>query len=148
MPKKKPALKAVKNGRYELIGKWPEAMLKTKQRALREGGLVAIGRRDALHLIHGDERPIVESLFISTDEMTARVVDLTPGTKGETISHPGDKIILVTAGRLNVHLPDSFDWFGAGLRESIYLPGGTRHQHWSFSDAPTSFAFSVVPRYR
>ena len=146
--KTKPALKSIKNGRYELIGNWPAAMLAERRKALAEGGLVTIGRRDALHLIHGDERPIVESLYISTDQITAGVVDLMPGTKADPQSHPSDKIILVTAGRLNVYLPDSYDWFEANPRDCLFLPGGTRHQYWNYSDAPTSFAFSVVPRYR
>lgn len=146
--KTKPELKSVVNGRYDLLGKWPATLPETRNRLLREGGVVTIGRRDALHLIAGDETPTLVSLYISTDLITAGTVGLLPGRRTEPESHPGDEVLYVTQGRLHVYLPDTYNWFEANTKDSLFLPEGTRHQYWNYGDQPVEFAFAVTPRYR
>lgn len=138
----------VMNGRYDLIGRWPAAMTETRETLLRDGGVVTLTKRDALHLISGARMPIVTSLFISTEVFTAGVMELRPGTKTESEQHPGDEVLYVTEGRLNVYLPDSYDWFEAHARDSLFVPEGTRHEYWNYDDRPVAFAFCVAPRYR
>jgi quercetin dioxygenase-like cupin family protein len=144
----KPELKSVVNGRYELLGQWPAALPETRDRLLREGGVVTIGRRDALHLIAGDERPTLVSLYISADVITAGTVELLPGTRTELETHPGDEVLHVTQGRLHVYLPDTGDWFEANAKDSVFLPEGAKHQYWNYGDSRVEFAFAVAPRYR
>lgn len=146
--KTKPELKTVVNGRYDLIGRWPAALIETRDQLLRDGGMVTLGKRDALHLIVGDMAPAMASLYVSTDVMTAGVMELRPGSKTGPESHPGDEVLYVTAGRLHVYLPDSYDWFEVHPRDSVFLPEGIRHQYWNYGDQPTAFAFCVAPHYR
>jgi quercetin dioxygenase-like cupin family protein len=146
--KTKPELASVVNGRYDLIGRWPAATTETRDTLLKEGGIVTLARRDALHLVSGGRVPVLTSLFVSSDEMTAGVVELRPGTKTEPERHPGDEVLYVTEGRLNVYLPDSYDWFEVNYRDSLFLPEDTRHLYWNYGDRPVAFAFCVAPRYR
>lgn len=146
--KTKPELKSVANGRYGLLGQWPAKAPEERTRLLREGGMVTLGRRDALHLIHGDRVSTQVSLYISTDVLTAGVMDLLPGVWSEPEAHPGDEVLYVTKGRLHVYLPDSFDWFEVHPHDSMFIPEGTHHQYVNYGDAPVEFAFAVSPMYR
>src|SRR5262249_47887611 len=110
--------------------------------------MVTLGKRDALHFIIGGKTPVIASLFISTDVVTAGVIELRPGAKAEPEVHPGDEVLYVTAGRLHVYLPESHDWFEAHPRDSIFLPEGAPHQYWNYGEKRTSFVFCVAPRYR
>lgn len=143
----KPRFKTEKSGRTELLGKWPEALAETLAKAQSQGGVITVRKSDALHFIQGSEHPVLESLFISTKEMTAGTVDLAAGTHSDDRSHPGHKVIFVTAGKLHVYLPESFDWFELDAWDLLYLPPGTVHQYWNYTETPLSFAFMVVPRY-
>ena len=62
--------------------------------------------------------------------------------------HPGDEAIFATRGRLNVYLPDTFDWYELHPKDSLFIPEGTRHQYCNMSDEPVEFFFAVAPRYR
>ena len=62
-------------------------------------------------------------------------------------SHPSDKVIFVTAGKLHVYLPESYDWFELDEWDLLYVPAGTKHQYWNYTGRVASFAFMVVPNY-
>jgi quercetin dioxygenase-like cupin family protein len=143
----KPKFGAEKPGRSELLGKWPDALAATRAEAQSKGGMITARKRDALHFIQGKDHPVLESLFVSTKELSAGTVDLMPGARSDDRNHPSDKIIFVTAGKLHVYLPGSFDWFELDEWDLLYLPPDTPHQYWNYSDRPMSFAFMVVPRY-
>lgn len=146
--KTKPELINVVNGRYDLLGKWPAALPETRDRLLREGGMVTLSKKDALHLVLGTGAPALASLFISTELVTAGTMELRPGAKTEPEVHPGDEVLYVTEGRLHVHLLDTHEWFEVHPRDSVFLPKGARHQYWNYGDRPTAFAFCVAPHYR
>ena len=148
LSRQKPDLDQVINGRYELLGRWPMARPEVEKKAWQEGGLVTIRHSDCLHLIHGDKNPILVSLLISTDEITVGTINLLPGQMAEPETHPGDQALFVMDGRLNVYLPDTYDWFEVHPRDSLFLPEGTRHQYSNMSDAPVKFFFTVAPGYR
>ena len=143
----KPKLHAEKAGRSELLGKWPDAMASARAEVASTGGMIAITRGDALPFIHGQSNPVLEMLFVSTKELTAGTVDLMAGARSEDRTHPSDKIIFVTSGKLHVYLPESFDWFELDEWDMLYLPPNTPHQYWNYTDRPLSFAFLVVPHY-
>ena len=46
--------------------------------AQSKGGMITATKENALHFVHGDAHPIMESLFVSTKELTAGTVDLVP----------------------------------------------------------------------
>lgn len=148
MSLEKPDLAQLVNGRYELLGKWPAERPRARDAAWREGGMVRIGRQECLHLICGEKTPLLVSLFVSTEVLTAGHLEILPGKMGDSEAHPGDEALFVIRGRLNVYLPDTYDWFEVNPKDSLYLPEGTRHQYANMSDAPLAFFFAVSPRYR
>jgi len=143
----KPKMRKELPGRSELLGLWPDSFAVASAEAESKGGMITARRRDALHFIHGETHPVLESLFVSTRELTAGIVDLRAGARSDNRSHPGDKVIFVTSGKLHVYLPDSYDWFELDPWDLLYLPAGTEHQYWNYTDQPLAFAFMVVPRY-
>jgi oxalate decarboxylase/phosphoglucose isomerase-like protein (cupin superfamily) len=143
----KPKFQTERAGRSDLLGRWPDALDAARVEARSNGGMITATKRDALHFVHGRQRPVLESLFVSTAELTAGVVDLVAGAHSENRSHPSDKVIFVTDGKLHVYLPDTFDWFELDEWDLLYLPPATQHQYWNYTDRPVSFAFMVVPRY-
>ena len=52
------------------------------------------------------------------------------------------------SGRLNVHLPESGDWFELSRLDCLFIPEGTPHEYWSYGAETTTAAFCVVPGYR
>ncbi len=145
--KTKPKFEKELAGREALLGRWPDALAEARAEAQSKGGMITARRQDALHFIHGTTHPIMESLFVSTKELTAGTVDLMAGARSENRSHPGEKVIFVTEGKLHVYLPESYDWFELDAWDVLYLPANTPHQYWNYTDKPLSFAFNVVPRY-
>lgn len=143
----KPNLQSEKPGRLDLLGNWPDRRAKASGEAQANGAMITTTKNEALHFIRGTQHPVMESLFVSTRQMTAGTVDLMPGARSENRNHPSDKVIFVTAGKLHVYLPDSYDWFELDEWDLLYLPANTQHQYWNYTDQPLSFAFMVVPNY-
>ena len=143
----KPKFANEKPGRSELLGKWPAMASTAKAEAQSQGGMITATRQGALHFVHGETHPVMESLFVSTKELTAGTVDLMAGARSDNRSHPSDKVIFVTSGKLHVYLPDTYDWFELDEWDLLYLPPGVAHQYWNYTDKPLSFAFMVVPKY-
>jgi quercetin dioxygenase-like cupin family protein len=143
----KPKFQGSKPGRDDLLGHWPDARHAARTEAEAGGGMVTVRREEALHFIHGDDHPVLESVMVSSKEMTAGVVELMPGARSDDRVHPSDKVIFVTSGKLHVYLPQSFDWFELDAWDLLYLPAGTPHQYWNYTDQKLGFAFMVVPRY-
>jgi quercetin dioxygenase-like cupin family protein len=145
---RKPDLAEVVNGRTDLLGRWPAARQEVEEQALREGGMVTIRPADCLHMVSGTRDPILVSLFVSTEEITAGTIELLPGKMSDAETHPGAEALLVRRGRLNVYLPETYDWFELHPLDSMYLPEGVSHQYCSMSHELAEFFFTVAPRYR
>lgn len=138
---------AYRPGRAELLGRWPEALQRTRREVEEKGGITRITRAEALQFIHGERHPVLESIYVSTRELTAGVVELMPGARSEDRAHPGDKVIFNLAGRLHVYLPKCSGLFELGPLDVLYLPGDTPHQYLNNGAEPLRFAFLVVPDY-
>lgn len=143
----KPAFQSERAGRFEYLGNWPHGLAAARSKAQSEGGVITLTTSDALHFIHGEQHPVMESLFASTKELTAGTVDLMPGARSDSRSHPSDKVIFAKSGKLHIYLPETYDWFELSEWDVLYLPPNTPHQYWNYSDQPLSFAFMVVPTY-
>jgi quercetin dioxygenase-like cupin family protein len=143
----KPKFTIAKPGQSELLGQWPAAAAATRAKAQSQGGMITATKQGALHFVHGDKHPVMESLFVSTRELTAGTVDLMAGARSDNRSHPSDKVIFAISGKLHVYLPGTYDWFELDEWDLLYLPPGVQHQYWNYSDKPLTFAFMVVPRY-
>jgi len=134
-------------GRSEYLGRWPDALIESRKEAHRSGGISTLTLADALHFVHGETHPVRESIFVSSQELTAGVVSLGASARSEDRSHPSDKVIFNLTGRLHVYLPQTFDWFELDPWDLLYLPPGTPHQYWNYTAGLVTFAFMVVPSY-
>ena len=104
---------------------------------------------DHAHEIVGALRPMRVAIGASTAMLTTGFIALYPGQQGEPVEHPGDKVLYVLEGQVNVHLPDQDgEWWELGEGDAAFLPGGSRHAFFNTSDASTRFLFSVAPDYR
>ncbi|MGQ0486705.1 MAG: cupin domain-containing protein [Hyphomicrobiales bacterium] len=143
----KPKIRETKQGQFELLGQWPDALIDSRVRAHQKGGVSRLTRSDALHFVHGERFPVLESLFVSSKELTAGTVNLIGGAKSEDRTHPSDKVIFNLSGHLHIYLPETFEWFELNKWDVLYIPANVSHQYWNYSSAPLSFAFMVVPAY-
>jgi mannose-6-phosphate isomerase-like protein (cupin superfamily) len=136
------------NGRYELLGKWPAERPSVQSTAWREGGVITIRREDCLHMILGSETPALVSLFVSSEVITTGIMDLLPGRMTDAETHRGDEVVYCTSGRLNIYLPDTYDWFELHPKDCVFLPEGVRHQYCNYSDEMAQLVFAIAPYYR
>lgn len=146
--KTKPNLAEIVDGRWDLLNTWPEAFYDCSGKNFQNGSVVKLTRDHAVNVVHGTEHPVLERIFVSTPELTGGTVDLLPAQRSDNQSHPGEKIIFSLKGRVNVYLPETYDWFELLANDVLYLPANVQHQYWNYSDKPSSFAFQVVPAYR
>jgi mannose-6-phosphate isomerase-like protein (cupin superfamily) len=140
-------LSAILGGRYELLEAWPDRRLEELRRRADEGGLLTVGPGNALHLIHGTKLPLLVSILSSSGDMTAGTFALRGGAHSEPERHPGDEVVFALTGRLNVHLPESGDWFELNPLDCLFLPEGTTHEYWSYGAETTTAVFCVAPGY-
>ena len=145
--KTKPVTEPAKPGRSDLLGKWPENRLTSTQSALSSGGIVRVTESDGLGFIFGDENPVLETVLVSSGELTAGTVALIPGARSDHRSHPSDKVIFTLEGQLHVYLPDLYEWYELNPWDVLYLPPNTPHQYWNYTGSGVKFAFMVVPKY-
>jgi quercetin dioxygenase-like cupin family protein len=141
-------LSEIRGGRYELLGAWPDRRAEEQRRLAAEGGPVTVGPDTALRFVHGTHMPLLVSILSSSPEMTAGTFSLRGGSRSEPERHPGDEVVFALSGRLNVHLPESGDWFELNRLDCLYLPEGTVHEYWSYGAETTTAAFCVAPGYR
>jgi quercetin dioxygenase-like cupin family protein len=145
--KTKPVAGPARAGREDLLGKWPELYLSASDSALKSGGIVRVCAADALGFIFGEQNPVMESVFVSSTELTAGTVSLIPGSQSDMRTHPGDKVIFNLEGQLHVYLPELFEWHELNAWDVLYLPPNTPHQYWNYTSTSVKFAFMVVPAY-
>lgn len=145
--KTKPKAEAPKPGRFDLLGKWPENHMQAKQAALGTGGIVRVTEKDALEFIFGEDNPVLESVLVSSSELTAGTVALPPSAKSDTRRHPGDKVIFALHGQTHIYLPDLYEWHELNPWDVLYLPADTTHQYWNYTGESAKFAFMVVPNF-
>ena len=106
---------------------------------------VRLAFEDALNAVHGTRNPVLQRYFVVTPELAASVVDLLPSQRSGNFQENQEKVIFVLADRVNVYLPETFDWFELFERDVLYLPANTVHQVWNYSGRRASFAFMMVP---
>jgi quercetin dioxygenase-like cupin family protein len=138
----------VRGGRYELLGAWPDRRAEELSRRAADGGPVTVGPDTALHFVHGERLPLLVSILTSSPDLTGGTFALRGGCRSEPEQHPGDEVVFALSGRLNVHLPESGDWFELSRLDCLFIPEGTPHEYWSYGAETTTAAFCVVPGYR
>lgn len=135
-------------GRVDLLGRWPMKTLEDLEDRYAQGRMVTVNRSTALHFIHGTEEPVLMTLYVSTEALTGGTFELRPSVMSDVEQHPGDEVLYGLEGRLNVYLPESFEWFELNSLDCLYLPEGTPHRYCNRGAVPAKGAFCVTPRYR
>jgi len=121
------------------------------------GGLTPAGREpETLHRLgHRDlvwrrDLGVLVGLYVSTEHLTAGVVEVDPGQAAGIHAHRGDEILYVTEGRLIVRAwqADDVSVFELGPDDACYLPVGSRHEYRNYGDVTARAVFGIAPDYR
>jgi quercetin dioxygenase-like cupin family protein len=97
--------------------------------------------------LHGTTNPIRVGLALSSELLTTGFIELHPGQRSDTLAHPGDKVIYVTDGVLNMQISDLEDWWELGPDDTCFLPANCQHSLFNCGDDRVKLLFSVAPRY-
>jgi quercetin dioxygenase-like cupin family protein len=131
------------------IGRWPEAIGEARARHTQH----VVRVEQPLWRLEGDESQILVGIHLSTDQLTAGMVDLQPGQQSDVRTHGGDMTGYVCEGRLNLCLLEDSDnprakkWFQIDPGDGFFVPEGTRYHFFNMTDAPVRALFGVAPTY-
>ncbi len=105
-----------------------------------------LGRDD---LVWRRDLGVLVGLYLSTEHLTAGLVELDAGQVAAAHSHGGDEVIYVTEGELTVRAwqAGEVSVFELGPQQACYLPIGCRHEYRNFSGRLARAVFGVAPSY-
>jgi quercetin dioxygenase-like cupin family protein len=92
---------------------------------------------------------VLVGLYISTEHITAGVIEVDSGQASVPHAHDGDEIVYVLEGRLTVRAwhNDATVVLEAGPDDACYVPLGSRHQYRNFGRETARALFAVAPAY-
>jgi quercetin dioxygenase-like cupin family protein len=124
-----------------VLGRLPAAGDETRAHTLRH-----LDRRD---IVWRRELGVLIGLLISTDELTAGVVEVDPGRCAARHAHGGDEVLYVTGGRMTVRAWNGpeVSVFELGSDDACYLPRGCEHEYRNYEDQTAHAVFGVAPTY-
>lgn len=92
---------------------------------------------------------ILVGLMVSTENLTAGVLEVDPGQAAAVHVHDGDEIVYLTQGKLTVRA-----WHGGDVAvfelepdDACYLPRACRHEFRNYDAVAATAVFGVAPRY-
>lgn len=105
-----------------------------------------IGRNEAMWR---RDLGVLVGLYVSTEHLTAGVVEVDPGQSSTGHAHGGDEILFVTDGEMVVRAghPDALQVFELGPEDACYLPVGTPHEYANRGAVTARALFGVAPSY-
>jgi quercetin dioxygenase-like cupin family protein len=143
----RPYLSESRYAQDEVLGRWP-----MDAGAILAQDTIRVMRDDSLRWrLEGCEQPMLVGLLCATDQLTVGKAIAMPGERSDVHSHGGDESLYVLEGVLNVRVPNNMvgpKWFELKPGDGFYLPEGTAHQYYNYTDKPVKFLFGVAPRYR
>lgn len=129
------------------MGRWPMARAQARQ----ESAIQVLREEDILWRLEGDDldRQILVGIIASTEHFTVGRVELRPGQESDTLRHPGQKVLYLKEGALNVYLPEYEEqkWYELSPGDGFFLPQETPHQYHNIHRDPVRFTFMVAPEY-
>jgi quercetin dioxygenase-like cupin family protein len=107
---------------------------------------VAVGDRT---LTWRRDLDVLVGLYVSTEHLSAGVIEVDPGQASAAHSHGGDEIVYVTQGQLTVRAWDHevTSVLEAGPEDACYLPWGSPHEYCNFGSETVRAIFAVAPDY-
>lgn len=130
----------------EILGRWPmQAAQIEAQDSIR-----VVSTRDQRWRLEGSAKPMLVGLLCATEHLTVGEVHAMPGERSDVHSHAGEESIYVTAGTLNIYVPDNSSgtqWFELHPGDGFFVPPNTPHQYHNYTGAVTRFLFGVAPKY-
>ena len=92
---------------------------------------------------------VLVGLYVSTEHLSAGVIEVDPGQASTVHAHGGDEIVYVLQGHLTVRAWDggATNVLEAGPEEACYLPWGSRHEYCNFGSETVRAIFAVAPDY-
>jgi quercetin dioxygenase-like cupin family protein len=97
--------------------------------------------------LHGNTNPVRVGLAVASNLLTTGFIELYPGQRSDTLTHPGDKIVYVTNGILNIRIWDSEDWWELGSDDTCFIPANCQYSLFNCGDSQVRLLFSVAPSY-
>jgi mannose-6-phosphate isomerase-like protein (cupin superfamily) len=141
----KPNLTEPKYAQEEWMGRWPMTQLEAQRsftmRVLREP--------DVLWRLEGQEQQVLVGILAATEYLTVGKIHLLPGQQTDVQAHGGDEGLYLLDGSLNMRLPENEGqrWFELKPGDGFYIPHGTPHQYYNFTERSASLIFGVAPDY-
>ncbi len=133
---------ASKNALAEMIGSWP-----MKNRDYETNKFFILKQSDQLHIIQGQNDPILVSFFVSSDLLSVGSFMLAPGRNGDAEFHGGDESLYVERGKLDIFFPRSRERFEVEEEDGFFCPEGIEHQYYNTTELPVHALFAIAPNY-
>lgn len=127
------------------LGKWPQLC----REARAQETITVLREEDVLWRLEGEAQQMLVGIMVSTEHLTAGVIELLPGRQSDLEIHGGDEGLYVLQGTLHVHAPDNegATWFELQDKDGFYVPQGATHRYFNMSEAPVRFLFGIAPDY-
>ena len=92
---------------------------------------------------------VLVGLWVSTEHLTAGLIEVDSGQAAAPHSHAGDEVVYVTEGRLTVRAwqGDAVSVFELEPDDACYLPAGCRHEFRNYTGETARAVFGVAPGY-
>ena len=131
-----------------LSKRWPPEIWAPEQRRM-----YPVRRNQFLHLVHGKERHILVTLFVSNSFLHVGTLTIPARGASDPEKHSGDEVLFVREGSLSIRI------FEPGVEEKsvsqtsyevlpgqkFLIPEGITHQYFNFMHKPLTCNFSVAP---
>jgi quercetin dioxygenase-like cupin family protein len=105
-----------------------------------------LGERD---LMWRRDLGVLVGIYVSTEHITAGVIEVDPGQAASIHAHGGDELVYVTEGELTVRAwtGDKTSVFEIGPDDACYIPIGSAHEYRNFGGVTARAIFGVAPGY-
>ena len=101
------------------------------------------------HIVWRRDLGVLVGLYVSTEQLTAGIIEVDSGQTAKAHAHGGDELVYVTEGQLTVRAwsNDKISVYELGPHDACYLPIGTRHEFRNFGSISARAVFGVAPAY-
>ncbi len=141
----KPLLTQTKYTQDQALGRWPMERATIERDAM----LHMVRETDLLWQLVDGKPEVLVGLLCATEHLTVGKMILLPGQRTAIQTHNGDESLYLIEGTLNMLCPekDGQRWFELNPQDGFYIPAGSPHQYYNYTDKPVTLIFGVAPSY-